>query len=105
MHGAPLRPGSAPGGANRPAPLLSADPSSYFPAVATISRVPGMTSIDTPCTRVCTLDPASGLCRGCGRTIDEIAGWRALAPAERRRIMSELPARLAGNGRAAARPA
>ena len=51
--------------------------------------------IESPCTKVCTLDPLSGLCLGCGRTIDEIALWSAMSEAERARIMAELPKRRA----------
>jgi predicted Fe-S protein YdhL (DUF1289 family) len=35
------------------------------------------------------------MCIGCGRSLDEIAGWVALSEAERRQIMTQLPARLA----------
>jgi len=52
--------------------------------------------IESPCTKICTLDARSGLCLGCGRTIDEIAGWAAMTDAERARVMAELPARRAG---------
>jgi predicted Fe-S protein YdhL (DUF1289 family) len=55
--------------------------------------------IETPCVKVCTLDARAGLCLGCGRTIDEIAGWGAMSADERRRIMAELPTRLAAGGR------
>jgi predicted Fe-S protein YdhL (DUF1289 family) len=49
----------------------------------------------TPCIGVCELDDA-GLCRGCHRTVDEIASWSALGDAERTRIMNEvLPLRAA----------
>jgi hypothetical protein len=51
--------------------------------------------IESPCTKICTLDTPSGLCFGCGRTIDEIARWAAMSGAERTRIMAELPARRA----------
>ena len=51
--------------------------------------------IESPCINICTLDARSGLCLGCGRTIDEIARWVALGAAERARIMNELPARRA----------
>lgn len=51
--------------------------------------------IETPCVKICTLDARSGLCLGCGRTIDEIARWTAMSPAERVRVIAELPARLA----------
>lgn len=40
------------------------------------------------------LDPQSGLCIGCGRSGDEIAGWAGMTPAERRAIMDTLPERL-----------
>ena len=53
------------------------------------------TMIETPCIKVCTLDASTGLCLGCGRTIDEVAGWSRMSPAERTRIMAELPSRLA----------
>lgn len=48
----------------------------------------------SPCTLVCTLDDTTGLCFGCGRTRDEIAGWSAYSDAERRTIMTVLPARM-----------
>lgn len=53
------------------------------------------TSIETPCNRVCVVHPALGLCIGCGRSLDEIARWIDLTPAERARIMAQLPSRLA----------
>ncbi|KAB2917066.1 MAG: DUF1289 domain-containing protein [Hyphomicrobiaceae bacterium] len=49
--------------------------------------------METPCIKVCVIDPATRLCAGCGRSIDEIAGWRTMTDIERRRIMRELPAR------------
>jgi len=51
--------------------------------------------IESPCINICTLDARSGLCLGCGRTIDEIARWTAISAAERAHIMNELPVRLA----------
>lgn len=56
--------------------------------------------IETPCVKICTLDARSGLCLGCGRTIDEIARWTAMSSAERSRVIGELPGRLATNQRA-----
>jgi hypothetical protein len=46
--------------------------------------------IDSPCNRVCTLDPASGRCMGCGRSLDEITRWTQMTDAERARIIAEL---------------
>lgn len=51
--------------------------------------------IESPCIKTCTLDARSGLCLGCGRTIDEIARWTAMSESERAHIMAELPARRA----------
>ena len=49
--------------------------------------------IESPCTRVCTLDPASGLCLGCGRSLDEIVRWTQMTEAERERVVAERGAR------------
>jgi predicted Fe-S protein YdhL (DUF1289 family) len=51
-------------------------------------------AIETPCTGICRLDPNTGFCVGCGRTMAEIGGWLACSPQERRAIMAALPARL-----------
>ena len=59
-----------------------------------------MSAISSPCNKVCTIDARSRICIGCGRTIDEIAQWLLLSEHERRRVMSELPARLARVGAA-----
>jgi len=53
--------------------------------------------LETPCIDVCEMDASSGLCIGCGRTLDEIAGWADMSPEERRAIMAVLPARKALN--------
>ena len=47
---------------------------------------------ESPCVQICSMHP-SGLCVGCLRTIEEIAGWRAMAPDERREVLAALPAR------------
>jgi predicted Fe-S protein YdhL (DUF1289 family) len=51
--------------------------------------------LETPCIEVCAIDAETGLCRGCGRTIDEIARWAAMTSEQRRVIMAILPARRA----------
>lgn len=52
--------------------------------------------ISTPCIKVCAVEGQSGLCIGCGRTLREIAAWSSYDELQRRAIMAELPARLAG---------
>jgi hypothetical protein len=59
-----------------------------------------MADIESPCNKVCVVDPGATRCVGCGRTLAEIAGWIGLSPSERRRIMAELPGRLAEIGQA-----
>jgi uncharacterized protein len=49
--------------------------------------------VASPCTDVCRIDPASGWCEGCLRTIDEIAAWGSLDDAGRRRIWQRLAER------------
>jgi hypothetical protein len=50
--------------------------------------------IQSPCNRVCTLDPVSGTCLGCGRSLDEIARWTQMSDVERERLMADLDRRL-----------
>lgn len=62
-------------------PMSSASPARPF------------TPIPSPCTGVCRLDGA-GYCLGCQRSGTEIAGWLAMTPDQRRRLMDViLPAR------------
>lgn len=49
--------------------------------------------IVSPCVNVCEIDAATGLCRGCARTGDEIAGWSGGSDAWRRAVMRALPGR------------
>jgi hypothetical protein len=49
--------------------------------------------IKTPCIKVCVVDGESGLCLGCFRTLQEVAGWAGFSDSERDRLMAELPAR------------
>jgi predicted Fe-S protein YdhL (DUF1289 family) len=51
--------------------------------------------VPSPCRNVCHMDAASGYCEGCLRTIEEIAGWSAMAEDDKRRIWAQLPQRAA----------
>uniref|UniRef100_UPI003BAA7043 DUF1289 domain-containing protein n=1 Tax=Stappia sp. TaxID=1870903 RepID=UPI003BAA7043 len=50
-------------------------------------------TIETPCIKVCRIDQSRGICTGCLRTLEEIAGWGSYTPAQRREIMNTLPSR------------
>lgn len=52
-----------------------------------------MKLILSPCIDVCQIDPGHGMCRGCWRTIDEIARWSTMRDGERERVMAQLPQR------------
>ena len=52
-------------------------------------------AIETPCIKICVVDPETGFCIGCGRTRNEIAGWLGMVPGERRTVMNALSERVA----------
>jgi predicted Fe-S protein YdhL (DUF1289 family) len=54
--------------------------------------------LESPCIRLCRIDPRSGLCQGCARTLAEIAGWLGMTGEERRAVLADLPRRTAGGG-------
>ena len=47
----------------------------------------------SPCVNVCQMDPSRGVCIGCCRTLDEIAGWSGMDDAKKSSVLAELPAR------------
>ena len=46
----------------------------------------------SPCVGICDLGD-DGLCRGCLRTVGEIASWSTMGDAQRLRVIEELPSR------------
>ncbi len=44
--------------------------------------------------KICTYDAASGLCQGCGRTLEEIGAWFSMTDTQRSAVMKKLPERL-----------
>jgi predicted Fe-S protein YdhL (DUF1289 family) len=51
--------------------------------------------VPSPCTSVCTIDVATGLCAGCARTLEEIASWSRYSDDEKRAVLADLPQRRA----------
>jgi uncharacterized protein len=47
----------------------------------------------SPCIGICLVDPASGHCRGCLRSIAEITKWYAAGAAEKRAMLAVLAER------------
>ena len=60
-----------------------------------MSVPPSTDHVPSPCISVCVLDAGGRFCTGCFRTLDEIAAWGSLDATEKRRIVTELPARKA----------
>ena len=52
-------------------------------------------TVPSPCISVCRIDPATGWCEGCYRTIDEIAHWGVLDDGEKLGVLAELKRRRA----------
>jgi predicted Fe-S protein YdhL (DUF1289 family) len=60
----------------------------------------GSGAAPSPCINVCTMNPQTGLCDGCLRTIAEIAGWSSTSEQEKRAVWVEIRRReLAGGCR------
>jgi hypothetical protein len=49
--------------------------------------------VPSPCNNVCQLDPDTGYCRGCLRTIEEIAGWLDYSNEEKLVVLERLDER------------
>jgi uncharacterized protein len=46
--------------------------------------------LPSPCVNICRMDPASGLCEGCQRTIDEIVRWSSAGEDYKRAVWMEI---------------
>ncbi|MFN4005029.1 MAG: DUF3717 domain-containing protein [Hylemonella sp.] len=42
------------------------------------------TTPDTPCIAICSTSQGDAVCKGCGRTFDEVQRWPEMTPAEKR---------------------
>jgi len=46
--------------------------------------------VASPCQNICQIDPQTGYCVGCLRTIDEITDWLEMSNEEKRRLLAQL---------------
>jgi predicted Fe-S protein YdhL (DUF1289 family) len=58
--------------------------------------------VPSPCTSICVIDAPTGLCTGCYRTLDEIAGWIGLSAEQRHALVAEISLRRTRHGAAIA---
>jgi uncharacterized protein len=47
----------------------------------------------SPCIGVCKISKATGLCKGCLRSKEEIKGWKKLSKSERRDVLETVAQR------------
>lgn len=50
-------------------------------------------AVASPCINICQMDATSGLCRGCFRTLDEIATWTGASDETRLAVLAEVEQR------------
>jgi predicted Fe-S protein YdhL (DUF1289 family) len=55
-------------------------------------------AVESPCNKVCEIDPASGYCRGCLRTIEEIVAWPTADDAWKCAVIERLKERTVRRG-------
>lgn len=56
-----------------------------------------VSSPESPCIGICLMDPATGRCRGCLRSIAEITRWYGATAAEKRAMLALLERRRGGS--------
>ena len=53
--------------------------------------------VPSPCVRICVVDEARDICRGCYRTLDEISKWASYSSEQKSALLEELAQRKARN--------
>jgi uncharacterized protein len=64
-----------------------------MPSPVNVRFAMASTAVPSPCISVCRIDPASGWCEGCLRTIDEIAHWGLFDDGEKLAVWADLKRR------------
>jgi predicted Fe-S protein YdhL (DUF1289 family) len=49
-----------------------------------------LTTVPSPCINCCDINPENGFCRGCYRTLSEIAGWSELSNPDKLEVWEKL---------------
>jgi uncharacterized protein len=53
-----------------------------------------LSDIETPCIKICVVEPETGFCIGCGRTRGEIADWIGMTAQDRHAVIETLAERV-----------
>jgi uncharacterized protein len=59
----------------------------------TVTGKSGDPTPESPCIGVCLIDPATGYCRGCLRSVTEIASWYEASAVDKHGILARLDQR------------
>jgi predicted Fe-S protein YdhL (DUF1289 family) len=54
--------------------------------------------LPSPCISVCRMEVTTGVCKGCLRTLEEIAAWSTLDDAGKRTVWARIEARATAQG-------
>lgn len=55
-----------------------------------MTSIPFAGTLRSPCVSVCRIEPATGYCEGCHRTIDEIADWGMMSDDRKRVVWQQI---------------
>lgn len=61
-------------------------------------------SLASPCINICRMNARTGLCEGCFRSLDEIAGWSRMGESGQRRVLDLVARRRAAEASGADAP-
>ncbi len=50
-------------------------------------------TVPSPCINICAIDDITGYCKGCYRSVPEVAAWPTLSDDQKRAVLARLPAR------------
>ena len=66
------------------------DGTTFEGRAAEVAALPVTVPVPSPCINVCRIDPETGRCAGCRRTLDEIAAWSRIDDTGKRAIWARL---------------
>jgi predicted Fe-S protein YdhL (DUF1289 family) len=49
--------------------------------------------VPSPCVSICVINPNSGLCEGCLRNLEEVAGWGQMPSVQQREVWQRIKMR------------
>jgi uncharacterized protein len=55
---------------------------------------PAPHSVPSPCVSVCVMNPQTGWCEGCMRSLQEIGDWSRASDEAKRQVWQQIPVRL-----------